>query len=640
MADPRIIHGIFLTDHWIIRVSHHEFRHQTLFTNCTIRNRTAVIMNLFHTTKSEIVDIINKLQEEGALPQTLVTDGIDVMPPREAGHGDMATNAAMVLAGKAAMKPVDLAKLLAERIKKLPHVQWVDIAGPGFINIRFAATFWHEIIRAILQEGNGYGNSGIGKDQKINVEYVSANPTGPMHVGHGRGAVYGDALARLLLKAGFSVTKEYYINDAGAQIDKLGWAAAYRYLQALGEEVSEETIAGFYPGDYLIPVGEALKTHYGDKLAVKQNGKYAFPDTDTNSKWFQTIRDFTVEAMMALIKDDLHTLGIEHDVFTSERRLTQEGRIEETLKKLESQGLIYRGILEPPKGKTPDDWEPREQTLFKSTAFGDDVDRPIKKSDGSWTYFAPDIAYHYDKIRRGFNLMVDVLGADHGGYAKRIQAAVKALSNSEAKLEIKLCQMVSLTRGGEQVKMSKRKGTIITAREVVDEVGRGVFRFIMLTRKNDAMLDFDFEKVTEQSKDNPVFYVQYAHARAKSVLRTAREEEGVAWGFSESPTHEQLALLAHPAELAIIRQMASFPRLIESAALSYEPHRVAFYLQELAAEFHALWNMGNSDISLRFIQKDAIDLTAARLALVRGVAAVIASGLLVLGVEPLEELRS
>lgn len=593
-------------------------------------------MNIFSLIKSEIINIIKSLQAEGLLPPELESNTVDVMPPREAGHGDMATNAAMILAGKAGRKPRELAELLVGRINNIAGMESVEIAGPGFINMRFSPSFWHEIIPVILEYGNSYGNSTIGCDQKVNIEYVSANPTGPMHVGHGRGAVYGDALAMLLLKAGFSVTKEYYINDAGGQVDKLAWASGLRYLQALGEEISEETLAGFYPGDYLIPVGEALKLIYGDKLAVKNNGKY---ELGAIEEWLPVIREFAIEAMLALIKEDLLALGIEHDVFTSERKLTAAGRIEEALAILESKGLVYNGILEAPKGKTQDDWEPREQTLFKSTDFGDDVDRAIKKSDGSWTYFAPDIAYHYDKIKRGFNLMVDVLGADHGGYAKRIQAAVKALSGGKAQLNIKLCQMVSLTRGGEQVKMSKRKGTIITAREVVDEVGKGVFRFIMLTRKNDAMLDFDFEKVTEQSKDNPVFYVQYAHARAKSVLRIAKEENGAALAFSSSPAKQQLARLIHPAELAVIRMMASFPRLLESAALGYEPHRVAFYLQDLAAEFHGLWNSGNSDISLRFIQKDDIDLTAARLALVRACAAVIASGLTVLGVEPLEEMR-
>lgn len=594
-------------------------------------------MNIFNIIKSDISDIITGLQKAGSLPGDLPVDSVDVMPPREANHGDMATNAAMVLAQKSGKKPREIADLLAEKIKQIPDVEAVEIAGPGFINLRFSPSFWHKSIPAILADGNSYGNSAIGSQQKINIEYVSANPTGPMHVGHGRGAVYGDALAMLLLKAGFSVTKEYYINDAGAQVDKLAWAAALRYLQALGEQVSEETIAGYYPGDYLIPVGEALKAHYGDKLTIKTAmGTY---ELKQEKEWLPQVRAFAIESMMALIKEDLSYLGIQHDVFTSERNITKAGRIEDALRLLEKKGLIYIGVLEPPKGKMPDDWEPREQTLFKSTEFGDDIDRAIKKSDGSWTYFAPDIAYHYDKIKRGFNLMVDVLGADHGGYAKRIQSAVKALSNNEAHLDIKLCQMVKLTRGGEQVKMSKRRGTIITAREVVEEVGRGVFRFIMLTRKNDAMLDFDFEKVTEQSKDNPVFYVQYAHARAKSALRLAKEEVGIAQAFSESPTDEQLALLTHPAELSLIRLMATFPRIIEAAALAHEPHRVAFYLHDLASEFHSLWNLGNSDLSLRFIQKENNDLTAARLALVRACANVVACGLTVLGVEPLEEMR-
>ncbi|HEU5047083.1 MAG TPA: arginine--tRNA ligase [Rickettsiales bacterium] len=593
-------------------------------------------MNVFFLIKSNILEILKQLQAEDAIPAGVAFDAVDVMPPREAEHGDMATNAAMILAGKAGKKPRELAELLSERIRTLPGVASVEIAGPGFINIRFTPSFWHQVVAAILREGERYGDSTLGGKRKVNVEYVSANPTGPMHVGHGRGAVYGDALASLLAKVGFDVTREYYINDAGAQVDKLAYAAGLRYLQALGETITDEMLAGYYPGDYLVSVGEALKAKFGDSLAVKENGKYVLAKDE---KWLPTIRAFAIEAMMELIKGDLAALGIAHNVFTSERGLTEAGRIEETLAMLDAKGLIYRGILEPPKGKTPDDWEPREQTLFKATDFGDDVDRALKKSDGSWTYFAPDTAYHYDKFKRGFHLMVDVLGADHGGYAKRIQAAVKALSGGEAQLTVKLCQMVSLSRGGEQVKMSKRKGTIITAREVVDEVGKGVFRFIMLTRKNDAMLDFDFEKVMEQSKDNPVFYVQYAHARAKSALRLAAEEIGVALAFSESPTNDQLARLTHPAELSLIRMMASFPRLLESAALGYEPHRVAFFLHELAAEFHGLWNMGNSDLTLRFIQKDDIDLTAARLAMVRACAAVIACGLGVLGVEPLEEMR-
>jgi len=493
--------------------------------------------------------------------------------------------------------------------------------------MRFAPAFWQKQIQVILKEGKSYGNSSVGAGRKVNVEYVSANPTGPMHVGHGRGAVYGDALALLLIKAGFNVTKEYYINDAGAQVDVLARSVFLRYREACGENIGEIP-EGLYPGDYLVPVGEALAREYGKKWL-------GAPEQE----WLVSVRSFTITCMMALIKEDLAQLGIHHDVFTSERELTNSGRIEEALRLLQDKGLIYVGVLEPPKGKAPDDWEPREQTLFKSTQFGDDIDRAIKKSDGSWTYFAPDIAYHYDKFKRGHELMVDVLGADHGGYAKRIQAAVKALTDGKASLEVKLCQLVKFLRAGEPVKMSKRKGTFMTVREVVEEVGSPVFRFIMLTRKNDAALDFDFVKVMEQSKDNPVFYVQYAHARAKSALRNGAQEAGVAWAFSESPTMEQIARLTHPAELELIRFLSSWPRLVEAAALAYEPHRIAFYLQELAAHFHGLWNLGNGDISLRFIQKDAIDLTAARLALVRAVATVIASGLMVLGVEPVEEMR-
>ena len=594
-------------------------------------------MNLFNKIRTEIIEILGKLQREGKIPTEVDFSSVAVMPPREAAHGDMATNAAMILANKVGIKPRDLAEMLLIEIKQIENVESAEIAGAGFINLKFTNEFWQQVIQTIIKDGNSYGNSKIGDDTKINVEFVSANPTGPIHVGHGRGAVYGDALSSLLIKSGFNVTKEYYINDAGAQVDKLAWAVGYRYLQALGTQVSEDTISKFYPGDYLIAVGEALKVVYGDKLAqINHQGIYELKPID---EWLPIVREFATDAMLAIIKDDLRAIGIEHDVFTSEKALAAQGKIEEALEILENKGLIYTGILEAPKGKLIEDWEPRPQTLFKSSEFGDDADRAIKKSDGTWTYFAPDIAYHYDKAKRGFNLMVDVLGADHGGYAKRIKSAVSALTNSEAELEIKLCQMVNLMRGGEPVKMSKRAGTIVTAREVIDEVGSGVFRFIMLTRKNDAQLDFDFEKVTEQSKDNPVFYVQYAHARAKSILRMAKEIEGVAWAFSESPTQEQLQLLTHPAELGLIRSLANFPRIIEAAALAYEPHRVAFYVQEIAAEFHSLWNLGNGDANLRFIQKDKVDLTAARVAMVRACAIVIASGLTTLGVEPVEEMR-
>jgi arginyl-tRNA synthetase len=584
-------------------------------------------MNLFNKVKLSTIAILQQLQKEGKLPEGLSFEGIDVMPPREASHGDMATNAAMVLAGKATLKPRTLAEMLSEHIKALPQVESVDIAGPGFINIKFEPYFWQYMIAEIIKNSVTYGESTLGNNQKINIEYVSANPTGPMHVGHGRGAVYGDALASLLEKAGFDVTREYYINDAGAQVDVLAESAYHRYCEALGEQL-DDIPEGLYPGDYLIPVGKALAEKYGSKWL-----------NTPKAVWLPEIRSFTIEAMLILIKEDLAQLGIRHAVFTSERKITAEGKIEEALKLLEAKNLIYTGVLEAPKGKAPDDWEPRPQLLFKSTEFGDDVDRAIKKSDGSWTYFAPDIAYHYDKISRGFTKLVDILGADHGGYAKRIQSAVAALSGGKVHLEVKLCQLVRFLRGGQPAKMSKRKGTFMTVREVVDEVGNGAFRFIMLTRKNDASLDFDFEKVMEQSKDNPVFYVQYAHARIKSVLRLASEEHGVELAFSESPLEAQLRLLTHPAELELIRLMAAFPRMVEASALSYEPHRIAFYLHELAACFHSLWNLGNSEITLRFIQKDAIDLTAARLSLARACAIVIAAGLRTLGVEPLEEMR-
>ncbi|MFW0777218.1 MAG: arginine--tRNA ligase [Rickettsiales bacterium] len=579
-------------------------------------------MNIFKEIEQELSEIIHQLPLEGDIS----VDKVEATPPRDASHGDVATNAAMVLAAQAGKKPRDIAEMLIEPLGALDMVEKVDIAGPGFINMTLAPSVWQKAVLNILESGRGYGNSKIGAGKKVNVEYVSVNPTGPMHVGHGRGAVFGDALSMLLLKAGYSVTKEYYINDAGAQVDVLAESAYLRYREACGETI-EEIPEGLYPGDYLVGVGESLKSLHGDELMNAQR-----------DEWLPVVRDFAIGAMMELIKDDLALLGIKHDVFTSEKAITKAGKVNEAVKVLEDKGLIYTGVLEPPKGKKPDDWEPRPQTLFKSTEFGDDLDRAIKKSDGSWTYFAPDIAYHFDKCNRGFDQLIDIFGADHGGYVKRIKSAVNALSGGNVAIEVKLMQMIKLLRGGEPAKMSKRAGNFITLREAVEEVGKDVFRFIMLTRKNDAPLDFDFTKVMEQSKDNPVFYVQYAHARAHSILRNAAADMPEAAKMSQKPTAELLAKLTHPQELALIRLMCNWPRFVESAAKALEPHRIAFYLQDLAAAFHGLWNQGNDDLGLRFLIKDDIELTAARLALVNAMSQVIASGLMVLGVEPVEEM--
>jgi arginyl-tRNA synthetase len=501
-----------------------------------------------------------------------------------------------------------------------------EIAGPGFLNLRLSDAYWADQLGDILRAGSSYGDSDMGKGVTVNVEYVSANPTGPMHVGHARGAVVGDALAGLLEKAGFGVSREYYINDAGAQVDVLARSAYLRYREALGETITIPE--GLYPGEYLIPLGQEI---------AKADGKVWLDKPE--AEWLPHFRKTAIDAMMALIREDLAALGVKHAVFTSERALVEGGKVQAALDYLTERGLIYEGVLEPPKGKTPDDWEPRPQTLFKATEFGDDVDRPLKKSDGSWTYFASDIAYHWDKFRRGFPVMIDVWGADHGGYVKRMAAAVKAVTEGKGSLDVKLCQMVNLMKDGEPYKMSKRAGTFVTLREVVDEVGKGVVRFIMLCRKNDAQLDFDLIKVLEQSRDNPVFYVQYAHARAHSVIRHGLEMfpgQDLS-GLALSST--ALGRLNDPAELALIRLMAGWPRLVESAAEAHEPHRVAFYLNDLAAGFHGLWNKGKDDVTLRFLQADDSELSLARLALLRAVTYVIASGLAVFGVEPLEEMR-
>ncbi len=590
--------------------------------------------NIFSDVRRLVLAALGDLAAAGTLPAGLDLARVAVEPPRDPAHGDLATNAAMVLAGVVRENPMALAERIGGALAG-HDLATGDYRGPGFtamavrpgfLNIRLLPEVWHAQLRAILRAGRAFGDSTLGGGERVNVEFVSANPTGPMHVGHGRGAVVGDALAALLEKAGFRVEREYYINDAGAQVDILARSTHLRYREALGEAVGPIP-EGFYPGEYLIDTGRELAGRDGAKWLGRPE-----------AEWLGPVRDFAVTRMMALIRGDLASVGVRHDLFVSERALVEEGAIDACLALLDARGLIYTGVLEAPKGKLPDDWEPRAQTLFRATQFGDDVDRPLRKSDGSWTYFAADIAYHHDKFRRGFCNLIDVWGADHGGYVKRMQAAVRAVTEDRAALDVKLCQLVHLFDKGAPVRMSKRAGTFVTLREVVDEVGRDAFRFIMLTRRNDQTLEFDFAKVTEQSRDNPVFYVQYAHARAASVMRHAAEE------FPDDDLSDAalcgaaLDRLSDPAELALIRQLAGWPRLVEGASEAHEPHRIAFYLQEVAAQFHTLWNKGKDEASLRFLVAAEPDLTRARLALVRGVAIVIASGLAVFGVEPAEEM--
>ena len=566
---------------------------------------------------------LDQMVAAGELPSGLSFDAVSVEPPRDAAHGDMATNAAMVLAKPAGKNPREIADTLAQRLGSDNRIALAEVAGPGFLNMRLTVSVWQDILRAALTNA-AYGRSTLGKGQKVNVEFVSANPTGPMHVGHTRGAIFGDALAALLDYAGYDVTREYYINDAGAQVDVLARSAFERYREANGLEPA--IAEGLYPGDYLIPVGEALKAKYGTNLIDQPE-----------SVWLADVREFSIAAMMDMIREDLALLNVKMDVFSSEKAVQESGAVQTAISRLQAMGLVYDGVLEPPKGKVPEDWEPREQTLFKSTDFGDDVDRPVKKSDGSWTYFAPDIAYHYNKVERGFDQLINVFGADHGGYVKRLKAVVAALSNNRVPLDIKLIQLVKLFKNGEPFKMSKRAGTFVTLRDVVEQAGADVTRFHMLTRKNDAPLDFDFDKVVEQSKDNPVFYVQYANARINSVLRKAAEA-GIAVDDATLAAAD-LGLLTHDAELKVAKQIAEWPRLVEIAAKGHEPHRVAFYLYELASDFHGLWNRGNDDTSLRFLQEGDVATTQAKIALIRAVAVVISSGLGILGVTPVDEMR-
>jgi arginyl-tRNA synthetase len=584
-------------------------------------------MNVFSAFKVIVELEIESLVADGTLPEG--TDGarVSVDPPRDASHGDLATNAAMVLAKPAGLKPRDLAETLAERLRARDSVVSVDVAGPGFINLRLSDGFWQNLLVEILAAGVAYGESDLGQGRPVNIEYVSANPTGPLHVGHARGAVVGDVLASLLAKAGYAVTREYYINDAGSQVDVLARSVYLRYREALGEDIGDIP-EGLYPGDYLVPVGQALAERDG----------YKWQGSD-ESEWLPEFRAFSVAAMMNLIRDDLGVLNICHDAFTSERALVEAGGVDAVMKTLEDAGLIYEGTLDPPKGKLPDDWEERPQTLFRASNFGDDTDRPIKKSDGSWTYFASDLAYHQDKYQRGFSTLIDVWGADHGGYVKRVGAGVKALTGGEAQIDVKLCQMVRLLEDGEPAKMSKRSGNFVTLRELADAVGKDVIRFIMLTRKNDAPLDFDLVKVREQSRDNPVFYVQYAHARTHSVAHMAAEAFPDADFSDPAPQDADLARLTDSDELALIRLLAAWPRTVEGAAEAHEPHRLAFYLYDLAAAFHALWSKARGEPDLRFVVADDVEVTRARMALVFAVRAVVASGLAVMGVTPVDELR-
>jgi arginyl-tRNA synthetase len=593
--------------------------------------------NIFAAVLDKVRAANDALIADGVLPAGIDQSRIVVEPPRESAHGDMATNAAMVLAKGAASNPRALAEAIAAKLRADDIVAKAEVAGPGFINLTLRPAAWIGALRAILAAGKNYGRGDVGESTAVNVEYVSANPTGPMHVGHCRGAVFGDALANLLAFTGFNVTREYYINDAGAQVDALARSAFLRYREALGEDIGAIP-EGLYPGDYLKPVGAELAAEYGAELQSK-------PETE----WLPVVRNRAVDMMMAQIRNDLQALNVVHDVFFSERSLIAGARdqVGETIAALRRAGYVYEGRLPPPKGAPVEDWEDREQTLFRATDFGDDVDRPLMKSDGSYTYFASDIAYHKNKVDRGFRSMIDVWGADHGGYVKRMQAAVSAVraitQAGNADLDIKIVQLVKLLRGGEPVKMSKRAGEFVTLREVVDEVGKDPVRFMMLYRKNDAVLDFDLAKVIEQSRDNPVFYVQYGHARGQSVFRNARE---VVPDLPSDNAARAAMLAAAPldrlddtGELTLMRRLALYPRLIESAAVAHEPHRIAFYLYDLASDFHAQWNRGKDASYLRFIIQNDPQITMARLALVQGVVTVLASGLGLLGVEAPDEMR-
>ncbi|MGD9803525.1 MAG: arginine--tRNA ligase [Hyphomicrobiaceae bacterium] len=586
-------------------------------------------MNALATIEKRIAAALETLKTDGTLPAEIDISNVDLEATRDAAHGDLASNAAMVLAKAARKKPREIAEALKAIIEKDPLIASAEVAGPGFLNLRLQPTAWQQVVADVLAAGKDYGRANVGRGEAINVEYVSANPTGPMHVGHCRGAVFGDALANLLAFAGWKVTREYYINDAGAQVDVLARSTYLRYLEVMGEDIGDIP-EGLYPGDYLIPVAS--------KLAMEHDTVFLSLQEET---WLPFIRAFSTDAMLGMIKDDLAALNIKHDVFFSERELLRgnDDAVADTIEELRKKGLVFQGRLEKPKGHDADDWEDREQTLFRATQFGDDVDRALVKSDGTYTYFAADMAYHRDKLRRGFKHLIDVLGADHSGYLKRLKAVVSALSDGEAKLDVKVCQLVRLLRNGEPVKMSKRAGTFVTLREVVDEVGRDPVRFMMLYRKNDATLDFDLAKVLEQSKDNPVFYVQYAHARSHSVFRNAREAMPDLDVSATALAKADLSLIEDEGELEILKRMALWPRIVAGAARAHEPHRIAFYLYDLASLFHSHWTRGTDSPHLRFIRSENPGLTLARLAMVQACAQVIASGLDLLGVDAPYEMR-
>ncbi len=586
-------------------------------------------MDLYVLFEGHVARIIDELVADGVVPGDANRRGVIVELPKDPGHGDLSTNAAMVLAKPAKKNPRELAELIAAKLGEIDEVNLVEVAGPGFINIRLKDSYWPTILRTILEAPEDFGKCNIGGGEKLNIEYVSANPTGPMHVGHTRGAVFGDALARLLEFAGYDVCREYYINDAGAQVDVLARSVYLRYREALGEDIGDIP-EGLYPGDYLVPVGEALKESHGDKLTK-------LPEED----WLPLVKAEAIAAMMDLIRADLAALNIRHDVFFSEKSLHENdgAQIRGAIATLREAGHIYKGRLDPPKGTLPDDWEDREQTLFRATEFGDDVDRALEKSDGSYTYFAADIAYHKDKFDRGFKEQIDVLGADHGGYIKRLKAAVKAISGGEGNVDVRICQLVKLLRDGEEVKMSKRAGTFVTLRDVVEEVGVDPVRFMMLMRKNDATLDFDFAKVTEQSKDNPVFYVQYGHARTCSIFRQAQDVIAGIDPASDMLRNAPLDRLTDEGEIALMRKLAQYPRIIAGAAGAHEPHRIAFYLYELASDLHSQWARGKVAPHLRIIQEDDRELTVDRIALIAAVGDTLKSGLSILGVSAPREMR-